>query len=117
MRRQRHVAPSLLERATLLTPHPQAHALYADKRNLALLSDAQWLKASNLPQATQDLLLASIPHTEVVTLANAERLWRERRRLFFKPCSGFGSRAAIVVTSSPNECGRKSWLAIMSPRP
>lgn len=83
-----------LERATLLTPHPQAHALYADKRNLALLCDAQWLQASGLPQATQDLLLASIPHTEVVSPENAERLWSERRRLFFKPCAGFGSRAA-----------------------
>jgi hypothetical protein len=24
----------------VLTPHPRAHALYADKRNLMLLSDA-----------------------------------------------------------------------------
>jgi hypothetical protein len=83
-----------LERATLLTPHPRAHALYADKSNLALLCDAQRLKAWGVPQATQDLLLTSIPHTEIVTAANAERLWRERRGLFFKPCTGFGSRAA-----------------------
>jgi hypothetical protein len=83
-----------LEHATLLTPHPQAHALHADKRNLALLCDARRLQALGVPQATQDLLLAAIPHTEVVTPANAERLWRERKRLFFKPCAGFGSRAA-----------------------
>ena len=83
-----------LERATLLTPHPQAHALYADKRNLALLCDAQRLNAWKVPQATQDLLLTSIPHTEVITAENAERLWQERRGLFFKPCTGFGSRAA-----------------------
>lgn len=83
-----------LEHATLLTPHPQAHALHADKRNLALLCDARRLQALGVPQATRDLLLAAIPHTEVVTPANAERLWRERRRLFFKPCAGFGSRAA-----------------------
>ncbi|SDO59934.1 hypothetical protein SAMN04489798_3367 [Pseudomonas arsenicoxydans] len=83
-----------LERATLLTPHPRAHSLYADKRNLALLCDAQRLKAWGVPQTTQDLLLTSIPHTEIVTAENAERLWRERRGLFFKPCAGFGSRAA-----------------------
>jgi hypothetical protein len=59
-----------------------------------LLSDAKWLEALGVPQATQDLLLASIPHTEVVKLENAERLWRERRRLFFKPFAGFGGRAA-----------------------
>jgi hypothetical protein len=47
-----------------------------------------------VPEATQALLLAAIPHTEVVDPANAERLWRERKRLFFKPCAGYGSRAA-----------------------
>ena len=83
-----------LERATLLTPHPQAHALYADKRNLALLSDAEQLQALGVPEDIQALLLAAIPHTEVVDPANAERLWRTRKQLFFKPCAGFGSRAA-----------------------
>src|SRR3546814_4889437 len=39
-------------------------------------------------------LLAAIPHTELVLTENAERLWRERKRLFFKPCAGYGSRAA-----------------------
>jgi hypothetical protein len=83
-----------LEHAVVLTPHPQAHALYADKRNLALLSDAARLQALGVPQATQDVLLAGIPHTEIVDPANAERLWRDRKRLFFKPFAGFGSRAA-----------------------
>jgi hypothetical protein len=80
--------------AMVLTPHPQAHALYADKRNLALLSDATRLQALGVPQATQDVLLAGIPRTEVVEAQHAERLWRERRRLFFKPFAGFGGRAA-----------------------
>ena len=71
-----------LERATLLTPHPQAHALYADKRNLALLCDAQRLNAWKVPQATQDLLLTSIPHTEVITAEDAEYLWRGRRAAY-----------------------------------
>jgi len=83
-----------LQNAMVLTPHPQAHALYADKRNLALLSDAKQLQALGVPQATQDVLLAGIPHTEIVDPANAERLWRDRKRLFFKPFAGFGSRAA-----------------------
>jgi hypothetical protein len=85
---------SYMEQAVLLTPHPQAHALYADKRNLALLSDAEQLQALGVPEDVQALLLAAIPHTEVVLAENAERLWRERKRLFFKPCAGYGSRAA-----------------------
>ncbi len=83
-----------LANAMVLTPNPQAHALYADKRNLALLSDATRLQALGVPQATQDVLLAGVPHTEVVQAQHAERLWRERRRLFFKPFAGFGGRAA-----------------------
>ncbi len=83
-----------LANAMVLTPHPQAHALYADKRNLALLTDATRLQALGVPQATQDVLLAGIPHTEVVEAQHADRLWRERRRLFFKPFAGFGGRAA-----------------------
>ena len=83
-----------LANAMVLTPHPRAHALYADKRNLALLSDAIRLKALGVPQATQDILTAGIPHTEIVSTQHAERLWRERRQLFFKPFAGFGGRAA-----------------------
>jgi len=85
---------AFLLNAMVLTPHPQAHALYADKRNLALLSDATRLETLGVPQATQDVLLASIPHTEVVEMQHAEHLWRERRRLFFKPFAGLGGRAA-----------------------
>ncbi|HCT40204.1 MAG TPA: hypothetical protein DF427_03310, partial [Moraxellaceae bacterium] len=70
------------------------HALYADKRNLALLSDAATLQALGVPAATQTILLENIPHTEVVNAADAERLWQQRRQLFFKPNAGFGSRAA-----------------------
>ena len=80
--------------AMVLTPHPQAHALYADKRNLALLTDAKRLEMLGVPQNTRDVLLAGIPHTEIVEMQHAERLWRERRHLFFKPFGGFGGRAA-----------------------
>jgi hypothetical protein len=83
-----------LQHAIVLTPHPQAHALYADKRNLVLLSDATRLQALGVPQATQEVLLAGVPHTVMVDPASAERLWRERRKLFFKPFGGFGGRAA-----------------------
>ena len=83
-----------VQRAVVLTPHPQAHALYADKRHLALFSDAAQLEALGVPQATQDILLAHVPRTEVVDAADAQRLWDARRGLFFKPVAGFGGRAA-----------------------
>jgi hypothetical protein len=83
-----------VQQAVVLTPHPQAHALYADKRHLALFSDAARLHALGVPEATQQILLEHVPHTEVVDAADAQRLWDARRRLFFKPTTGFGSRAA-----------------------
>ncbi|MCQ9379885.1 hypothetical protein [Methyloversatilis sp. XJ19-49] len=83
-----------LQHAVVLTPHPQAHALYADKRLLALFSDAARLQALGVPHATQQILLEHVPHTEVVDAGDAQRLWDARRSLFFKPVAGFGGRAA-----------------------
>ncbi len=83
-----------LQQAVVLTPHPQAHALYANKQHLALFSDAARLQALGVPQATQHILLEHVPHTELVNAAGAQRLWDARRSLFFKPVAGFGSRAA-----------------------
>lgn len=80
--------------AAVLTPHPRAHALYADKRNLALLSDESELARLGVPAATIATLVAGVPRTRLVTAENADALWAERRRLFFKPVGGYGSRGA-----------------------
>ena len=83
-----------LQQAVVLTPHPRAHALYTDKRRLVLFSDESQLQALGVPQATQQVLLEHVPHTEVVNAVDEQRLWSARRSLFFKPVAGFGSRAA-----------------------
>ncbi|HEY5801678.1 MAG TPA: hypothetical protein VIT92_15760, partial [Burkholderiaceae bacterium] len=62
--------------------------------NLALLSDAAALTGLGVPAAVQSVLLAAIPRTERVRADQADRLWRERKGLFFKPAAGYGSRAA-----------------------
>jgi hypothetical protein len=80
--------------AVVLTPHPRAHALYANKRNLSLLTDAARLRELGVPEATIAVLLRGIARTEPVSADGAERLWAMRRKLFFKPASGYGSRAA-----------------------
>ncbi len=99
-----------LSHAAVLTPHPRAHALFADKRNLALLTDQAQLREWGVPQATREILLGSIPHTEVVCPAEAERLWRERRHLFFKPVAGYGSRAAY----RGDKLTQRVWREILS---
>jgi hypothetical protein len=80
--------------AVVLTPHPFAHALYADKRNLITFSDGEALTTLGAPAIVRDVLLAGIPRTEQVTPDRADDLWARRKQLFFKPASGFGSRAA-----------------------
>jgi len=78
----------------VLTPHPRAHALYADKRNLVALTDEALLRSWNVPEATIATLTSGIPRTELAARANADDLWARRRQLFFKPSAGYGSRAA-----------------------
>ncbi|MDQ2988695.1 MAG: hypothetical protein M3R60_06295 [Pseudomonadota bacterium] len=80
--------------AVVLTPHPRAHALYANKHNLTIFSNAETLKTLGVAQSVIDILIANVPFTETVTLDNAERLWSERRGLFFKPVAGYGGKAA-----------------------
>jgi hypothetical protein len=83
-----------LSRAAVVTPHPRVHALYADKRNLALLTDAHRLREWGVPGATVETLTGGIARTEIVRHTEAERLWGARRSLFFKPAAGYGSKAA-----------------------
>lgn len=80
--------------AVLLTPGPRQHALYADKRNLSLLGDAGRLERLGVDAEDTRTLASGIPFTQTVRPDNAESLWQTRKSLFFKPASGFGSRAA-----------------------
>lgn len=79
--------------AVVLTPHPQTHALFADKRNLAVLSDDGWLRRVGVRDDERELLLRSIPRTQEVLPAQAEAFWASRKQWFFKPAAGFGSKA------------------------
>ena len=80
--------------SAVITPHPRAHALYADKRNLVLLSNPDALRRLGAAEADIAVITAGVPRTEAVTAAQAADFWARRRSLFFKPASGFGSRGA-----------------------
>ena len=83
-----------LDGAVALSPHPRAHALQADKRNLVVLGDVQALQDCGLSADAAAELAAGVPRTEVMSEANREDLWARRRELFFKPATGYGSRAS-----------------------
>lgn len=83
-----------LSDAVVLTPHPRSHALYADKRNLSILTDEMALLSMGVDDATRAILLSGIAHTVKVKLSDADALWNNRKQLFFKPAKGYGSKAA-----------------------
>ena len=83
-----------LRNAIVLTPNPRLHALFANKRNLVVLSDPERLEVLGIPEDIKNTLLSGIPQTRNVDGSNAEALWADRHKLFFKPAEGFGSRAA-----------------------
>ena len=89
-----HLLAAYAAGGVVVTPHPRAHALYADKRNLMLLSDPAVLAEFGVPAAIRAILLAGVPRTVAVRAEEGERFWAERKRWFFKPAAGYGSRAA-----------------------
>lgn len=78
----------------VFTPSPHVYALYADKRNMVLLSDSLRLGELGVDEETAATLSRHVPATVIVTKDNAAELWAGRKKLFFKPVSGFGSRGA-----------------------
>jgi hypothetical protein len=83
-----------LAESVVVTPHPRAHALYADKRNLTLLTDEATLIDMGVDAKTRAIILSGIAHTVPVDPDDAETLWAARKHLFFKPAKGYGSKAA-----------------------
>lgn len=84
---------AFLRGEVVVTPHPRTHALYADKRNLSVLSDAAHLRKLGVADEVVATLVRGVPATRVVTPANAATFWAARRNWFFKPFAGFGSKA------------------------
>ncbi|MDP1595148.1 MAG: hypothetical protein Q8L80_13010 [Gallionella sp.] len=82
------------EQGVVLTPSPAHYVRYADKRNLARLTDAEGLRELGVSAADIAILQTGIPHTFVVQPDFEEALWSERRQLFFKPYRGYGSKGA-----------------------
>ncbi len=77
----------------VLSPHPHAHALYANKRHLVTLSDDALLAKWGVSESDRQILRGAVPITQRVTPDNAVALWAKRRQLFFKPLAGYGGKA------------------------
>ncbi len=94
----------------VVTPHPLAWALQADKRNLTVLTDEAALTALGVDAETRAILLTGIPRTVAVNAENALSMWTERHRWFFKPAAGYGSKAAY----RGDKLTRGKWQEILA---
>ena len=93
---QQHSAlrQAYLEGGAVVTPNPAHYAQYADKRNLARLTDAEALRALGANEADIATLQAGVPQTRLVQAADQEQWWQERKQWFFKPATGYGSKGS-----------------------
>ena len=99
-----------LSNAAVITPHPRAYALYADKRNLVLFSNADALRSRGVDESSIKTLQSGIPETLAVSAENANELWGKRREYFFKPTTGYGSRGAY----RGSKLTRRVWASIVA---
>ncbi|MEQ1696122.1 MAG: hypothetical protein ABL901_09825 [Hyphomicrobiaceae bacterium] len=91
-----------------ITPNPHAHALYADKRNLSLLTDEALLRSWSVPEAQIAILISGIPRTQLFASTSLDALWAQRKKLFFKPAGGYGGKA----TYRGDKITHKVWAEI-----
>lgn len=94
-------------RARALTSHDAGGG---DDAPGALLGDAARLREWGLDASIVETLAAAVPPTEVVDAAHAERLWKARRGLFFKPVAGYGGKAAY----RGDKITRTVWASILA---
>ncbi len=93
----------------VLTPDPDHHALYANKKNLSLLESDEVLALSAFNDEEKEIVKRIIPRTRIVSECSAQTLWEERKKLFFKPFEGFGSKA----TYRGDKLTQKVWKEIL----
>lgn len=77
----------------IVTPNPRHYVRYAFKKNLTILSSQNQLLELGLSESVRDTLGKHIPETIEVTPNHETWLWQNRKSLFFKPMSGYGSKA------------------------
>jgi hypothetical protein len=95
---------------TVVSPDPRAHFLYSDKRVMALLSDEQALRSMGVRSDIAAHVARIVPPTMPVTAANAEELWADRKRWFFKPAKGHAGKAVY----RGEKLSRSTWPTILA---
>ena len=86
------ISTAYQSKQVVLTPHPHVYALYADKRNLALLTAPDSLRAMGVSETNIAALMRGIPQTRLVDAQEHEHWRQQRKQWFFKPATGYGGK-------------------------
>lgn len=73
------------------------------------LTDVEMLESWGVPWQLIEITQHGIPKTMLVTRDRDDELWAARNQLFFKPTSGFGSKAAY----RGDKVTRQVWQSIL----
>ncbi|TGK05630.1 circularly permuted ATPgrasp domain protein [Leptospira langatensis] len=90
----RNIKLAWIAEAVVVTPNPMDYDLFANKENLSVFSDADFLKGEGLDPEDIEILSSSVPKTMPLIEAKSDEIWKNRKDYFFKPKEGFGSKAA-----------------------
>lgn len=104
----RALAEAYMQGAVVVTPNPRNHALFADKRNLVVLSNHEAMRGFGLDEAHLHSL-RTIAAATMVEEATAEALWAGRNARFFKPARGYASKGAY----RGDKVTKSAWAGIL----
>ena len=81
-----------LKQQTLISPGPGEYLLLADKHRLCEWCSESFLNTLPLNKEEKKWIQKSVLPAGKITDLPAEKLWHQRRSLFFKPFRGYGGR-------------------------
>jgi hypothetical protein len=81
-----------LTREVCLSPHPYEYLLLADKQRMVDWRTPGFLDAIGIETSRKDVIQQAVPECADLNTNNAEQLWADRKKFFFKPKNAFGSK-------------------------
>lgn len=88
-----------LSREVCLSPNPYEYLLLADKQRLIDWVQPGFLESHGIHGEDLSLLKTILPQSYDLCSENAEEIWAQRKKLFFKPKNAYGSKQSFRGSS------------------
>ena len=88
-----------LNKEACFSPNPYEYFLLADKQRMIDLRNLDFVTQLNLSDDDKSILWRHLPRAEELVPATAEKIWSERKGLFFKPKNSFGAKQSFKGAS------------------